>query len=584
MTRDQRRRARNAQAAERRSSLQVISRSTLHASRLTSLLPCVILALAFVLRAANITAESLWRDEVDTIRFAFAPLSELLANLTRNGFNGPFYHLLMRAWLSLGGTNDFTLRYFSLLCGVAGVTLVYALARRLFGRGPALIAMALATIAPVLIWYSGEGKMYTLQPALLVLALYALRRAVEKRGKEEKRKEGKLMPRFSFLDARFWLPWWLVFVVAISLGYYTHLLTPLFLVVAAVFFVAWWRRSRHHLVGAGVALALCTLPYVPMALWQLPALLSGGDTGHAFYTLDVMLYSLFFNWSIGLNGELPPGVPPQFVWLCLAAFVGLAAVGVFGAPLPRRSAEAGRAVLRPRASALAVLAWLLLPALMIYAISTRAPVFEPRYVLWSAPALYILVGVGLAWLWSRLPLVTLALAALLAATSLWGFVAQLTYPIRPDIRGAAQFVAQDMQPGDLFVFQIPYTRYGFEYYLPRFAPQLPLEPSGVPDDGLVTLQGLRARIVDAPFTNYGMTLEALDAPLAPVKARSQRIWLVESEAPMWDTRGLVRAWFDGHMPLAERRELRGVTVSLYALRLENKSFLPVFLGQIQPAP
>src|SRR5438093_651443 len=74
------------------------------------LIPYVLLYLAFILRAVNINGESLWRDEVDTIRFAFASLSEMVGNLTRNGFNGPLYHLLMRGWLTLGGTNDFALR------------------------------------------------------------------------------------------------------------------------------------------------------------------------------------------------------------------------------------------------------------------------------------------------------------------------------------------------------------------------------------------------------------------------------------------------------------------------------------------
>ena len=84
----------------------------------------------------------------------------------------------MRLWLSLGGVNDFTLRYFSLLCGVGLVAVVFVLARRLFGMRAAFVAAWLTAVSPVHIWYSGEGKMYTLQPLLLLLALYALRRGI----------------------------------------------------------------------------------------------------------------------------------------------------------------------------------------------------------------------------------------------------------------------------------------------------------------------------------------------------------------------------------------------------------------------
>ncbi|MCW1967836.1 MAG: hypothetical protein KIH69_006920, partial [Anaerolineae bacterium] len=60
------------------------------------------------MRIANLGGESLWRDEVDSVRFAFAPYGEIFANLTKPGQNGPLYHLLVRGWLSLTGTHDFT--------------------------------------------------------------------------------------------------------------------------------------------------------------------------------------------------------------------------------------------------------------------------------------------------------------------------------------------------------------------------------------------------------------------------------------------------------------------------------------------
>ena len=63
----------------------------------------VVVCIAVVLRIANLTGESLWRDEVDSVRFAFEPLGDILRNFTANGFNGPLYHLLLRGWLSLAG-------------------------------------------------------------------------------------------------------------------------------------------------------------------------------------------------------------------------------------------------------------------------------------------------------------------------------------------------------------------------------------------------------------------------------------------------------------------------------------------------
>jgi mannosyltransferase len=515
------------------------------------LLPLLFIGLAFVLRAVNITGESLWRDEVDTIRFALAPLSDLLGNLSRNGFNGPLYLLIMRIWLSMGGVNDFNLRFFSLVCGVVEVALIFVLARRLVGRRAGLVAMWFAAVAPVLIWYSGEGKMYTLQPALLVLALYAFRCAVDQQAGRGSWK------------------WWSVFVVAVSAGYYVHLLTPIFIVVAILFFLAGWPTARRHLTGAAIAAILCTLPYVPLARWQLSLLFQGTATGHQFFNLDAIFFTLFLNWSLGLNDQWPVAISRKIEWLAIFSFLAIAAVAVIDAVRTHLSARATadnwllRAQDSVSRSIAGLLGWLLVPALVIYLISTRSPIFEPRYVLWSAPALYILVGYGLAWLQPRLPFVSKVALVGLSLICVAGFGAQVLVPIRPDIRGAARLVATDLQADDALIFQIPYTRYGFEYYLPQLLPQQPLETGPLPNDGLRTSEGLRSRIVEAPYTNGGAMVDDVSAELLTVADTATRVWFVESESALWDQRGMVRSWLDDHMTVIQRIELHGVIVTLY---------------------
>lgn len=502
----------------------------------------MLLAIAFALRAANITGESLWRDEVDTIRFAFVSFDQLLGNLTRAGFNGPFYHLLMRGWLTLAGVNDFAARYFSLLCGVAQIAMLFALTRRLFGRRAAVIAMGLSAIAPALIWYGAEGKMYTLQPLLIVTALYALRRAT--------------------CDARATGKWWGLFIIATSLGYYTHLLTPLFLPVAGVFALSWLPHTRRHWKGAAVALALCTLPYAPLVAWQLPLWLRGADSGHPAYPLNVMVISLLYNWSIGLSSRPPFDIGAPSVWLGILSFSATAVLGIVAAYQRRQWPVIG------------VVAWLILPAILVFIVSTRVPVFQPRYLLWCAPALYALAALGIEWLWQRKALMAGLAVMWLGAFGVWGIFAQVAYPIRPDLRGAAQHVAAQLQPDDKLVFQIPYTRFAFQYYLPRFAPGLPIDDEPAPDDGLSTLAGLRQRIVDGPYTNAGGTPASVDAALRPLINPNQRIWLIEAEAAMWDEQGLTRAWFDQRLRLLNRRDFRGVSAGLYEVHLPYTIYLP----------
>ncbi len=516
---------------------------------MTRWLPHAVLFAGFILRIANITGESLWRDEVDTIRFSFVGLDQLVGNLTRAQFNGPLYHLLMRGWLALAGVDDLPLRYFSVLCGTAQLALLHALARRMFGRGVGLAALALAAFSPVLVWYGGEGKMYTLQPMLITLALYALRRAMSLAPGSSR--------RASFV-------WWTAFVAAASAGFYIHLLTPLVLAVALAFALAWPREARAHWRGLLVAFGLCVLPYLPLAVWQAPLALAGGDLGHAFYPLDVMALSLAYNWSIGLSGRLVFDLDPELGWLAIASFAALAALGAAaGWQSPRRSATA------------ATLAWLLAPALLIYLVSTRIPIFQPRYVLWSAPAFYLLCALGARWLWRRAPPLAAGIGAWLALLSALGIASQIALPIRPDLRGAARFLGSQLGPRDRLVFQIPYTRYAFEYYLPRFAPQYPVDGQPQPDDGLATLAGLRDRIGDGPYTNPDLPDPEVEAAIQQAIGPGERIWYVEVEPRLWDERGAARAWFDARLPQFDRRDFRGVQVGLYARPLDFDYFVPL---------
>lgn len=507
--------------------------------------PVALLLLAFVLRIANLTGESLWRDEVDTVRFALAPLSEIAANFTATGVNGPPYHLLIRAWLALAGVSDFALRYFSLVCGVLLVALIYALGRRLFGRGAGLTAMALATASPILAWYAGEGKMYSLQPMLLTLALYALVRAATS---GEGKVAGRRLPPST--------PWWLTFIVATSLSFYVQLLSPLFLPVAAAFFLALWPQSRRHVAGGSIALAALTLPYLPLAVWQVPTLLRGGDIGHTFYPLNAIGLTLASNWALGLDGRAPllnlPAADGAVVLVRMAVIALFVALVIYELVEGGRRARASDAERRRFQVALAAVVWLALPALLIYLISTRIPLFQPRYVLWSAPALYLLAGAGLARLsaepgFGRWAAAVVGGALLLFSAS--GWLSQVINPIRPDLRAASRHVAAALQPGDALVFQIPYGRFGFEYYAMRAGRRL--------ED---------VRIVEADvFTNDGKTEDDIAATLLPALSGANRVWLYEAEAPMWDERGLVRSVLERDLIALERSDFRGVSVGLYEM-------------------
>jgi 4-amino-4-deoxy-L-arabinose transferase-like glycosyltransferase len=476
-----------------------VTAQTLTRRRTTRWLLALVL-LAFVLRVWHLDFQSLWRDETDAIRFAQAPLREVLGNLTRPGWNGPLYFILLRGWLALVGQGEFAARYSSLIFGVLAVPLTWAVGRRLAGRMVAAAGAALVALSPYLIWYSQELKMYALVLALALLATYLYKRALDEGGRR----------------------WWLGHVVVASLMMYVHILAVLLLLPQALWFLVGWRRYRDRWRSWLLDMAALTLPYLPLALWQVPTLLSEFETGHPFYSLSDMVQILFLAFSRGVATPWEPISMALFLLLLLAG-------------LTLRQPNSYRGVL-PLAL------WLAAPVAAVYAISLGMPIFTDRYLIYVAPAYALilargLIGLGRHWRWAQV------LAAVLLIVFLaQGWWTQTAHPIKSDFRSAARLVAEHHQPADLILFQIPYGRYTFEYYYRQ-----PFESA----------EGL--------YTNHGMSEVEAGRQMQTLTADRATVWLIGTEMEMWDRRHLMLKWLRAHGRQTLERGFARVTVWRFEL-------------------
>jgi uncharacterized membrane protein len=469
----------------------------------------VLLALtlvAFLLRASHLDAQSLWRDEVDVIRFAHWPWSRLIQSLTQTKDNGPLYYVLMRGWLALTGDSEFGLRFLSVCASVLTVPLIWRVGRRLTGERAAWMVTLLVAVSPYMVWYGQDAKMYALVGALTLLAMTCQLEALAT-GRRR---------------------WWAGFVVAASSSLYSHLLSALMIPVYAAVFPLTWPHGRRRWRGWLVSLGLLTLPYVPLAIWQLPLVLNTYGTGHPFYPIHEVLASLFNLYARGV--ALVGG------WVVVAAFVFAVLSGVFSSQGEGRFESGGTR------SRLFLLWWLFLPIVLIYLISLRAPVFEPRYLIFVAPAFYLLAALGVVVL-SRLSRIAAGLSlAVILSFSLLGVWIQATTPIKSDFRAAAAYVMTHRRGNAPIMFQMPYVRDTFDYYF---------------DGDYVALEG--------PWTNDGKTEAQVGAEMSLLLENYADVWLVASESWLWDSRDLARTWLDQHTRLTDAASFALVNVYHYDL-------------------
>ncbi len=493
-----------------------------------------LVGLAFALRVAGLDYQSLWRDEVDAIRFASRPLGDLFQTFLVPGQNGPLYHLVLRAWLDLAGRSGFVLRFFSVAVGTLAVPLVYRLGRRLFPSLPsvALLATVLTSTSPFLVWYSQEGKMYVLAVALVLLSMDRYLAALEQGGWHR----------------------WLLYVVVTSAAFYVHLLAALIIPAQVIVFLLVGGEVRKARWKPWLAsMAALTAPYLPLLAWELPLLLEPGSTGYQFVPLHAMFLSLLTSYSLGIvRMTALLTVVPSLGLLLTAGLLW----------------DTDRA----RWTSLGILlCWFLVPVLGLFFITLVRPMYTDRYLIFVLPAYLLLLAAGVVSIARRSRLLAGLLLAAFLIVNGWGVWLQARTLLKADFRAATSYVSSRMMPGDLILFQIPYGRHSFEYYYQYSRGYLAKQTGPRLGEGRFRVflplaarsGGQQYRWAEGLYTNSGMDLEEVDRQMAGITAGSEVVWLVATEVPLWDERGLVQAWLDEHATMTGEAQFVRVAVYRY---------------------
>ncbi|HEY2664085.1 MAG TPA: glycosyltransferase family 39 protein, partial [Candidatus Binataceae bacterium] len=156
---------------------------------------------ATVIRIAIIPRQGLWADEIFSLAIATGHSLEQPANQSRpelgdyyespeprpasfyrtflqndrgadftrvtravflSDTNPPLYYVLLHWWTLSFGTSDSSLRMFSAVWSLATLAMVFLVGRRIGGFRTGIIASLIFAVAPQALFYSTEGRMYSL--------------------------------------------------------------------------------------------------------------------------------------------------------------------------------------------------------------------------------------------------------------------------------------------------------------------------------------------------------------------------------------------------------------------------------------
>jgi mannosyltransferase len=201
--------------------------------------------LAAVLRFYRIGHQGFWFDEANTALLVHFSPGKMLGLIPQTESTPPLYYCVAWVWARIFGYSEAPLRSLSAVCGVLLVPVVYAAGAKLVSRRAGLIAAALATCSPLLIWYSQEARSYQMLALLSAVSLLAFAYA-------------RTDPTPRALTA---------WVIASALALATHYYAVLAVVPEAVWLL-WVHRSRRPVQIAFAVVGLCGLGLIPLAISQ----------------------------------------------------------------------------------------------------------------------------------------------------------------------------------------------------------------------------------------------------------------------------------------------------------------------------
>jgi O-antigen/teichoic acid export membrane protein len=430
---------------------------------------------ALVLRL--IVGRSLWIDEATTAHQISLPFGAMLHNLETTDVHPPLDYAIEWVTVRIFGTGETALRLPSLLALTAIVPLLYVTGRELWDRRAGLAAATLAAVAPFVVWYAQEARMYALFMLLATLAFWLQVRAIR---------------HGTWRD-------WLLYSVAAAALMWTQYFAVLFLLAQQVGFAvaaykgrADWRRWA----GSVGLLALLVAPVLPFGYHQFSVnesagkgFESGPSQAGAGASKDANLqtpsvYAAITNVIWGVFGYHSDGTMTRLGALWPAAMLGALAL------LGRR---------RSRATQLTVLC-MLVPMAGLFLIGQVKPfVFEIRYFSASVPLALLLIGRA-ATGFSPRAYYGAGVTAVIAAAMATGVADQQLNSDNPrdyDYRGAMGAVHDYAKPGDMVLYSPQYTNNVIEYYA-----------KGLPTGSLSTKpkaprKGQRVFVIFSAFHGHG---------------------------------------------------------------------------------
>lgn len=365
---------------------------------------------------------SFWRDEAFSYLMAKLPLHSLLWSTAQDA-NPPLYYIVLKLWMFIFGSSEIALRSLSLLFFTATLYMAFLIMNEVYklGTKKSLFYLLLFLANPLLHYYAFEARMYSGMAFLATLLFYLF-----------------LKRNYKFY----------AYVVFFSLFTHYFLLTVIAFQIGMLFIME-HKTERHKILTPLWRVMRWYLIWIVFVLFARPPL------GNSFWILPFSLGDFLILPSLILTGyEKGAWVVVTFLPHLSLLIAGLTIFGSIQL-FPRNKKN----------HLFILLGWGIGIPLVVFLVSFFKPIFLPRYLIFSAVGLTLLLILSLETITNRYLRIGLVVILLWFLTSYSSI--QVTMRKKAPLKNTFRTIRNEMKENDVVYVTHEYDFHPAEYYLPQ---------------------------------------------------------------------------------------------------------------------
>ena len=417
-------------------------------SRRISAVLILILMMAGVLRFYHLNNQSLWNDELSSwARSHYSNLSAVMKNGVMTDANPPGYHMVVYFIEKYAGDDESALRFPSAMSGVLSVLVIFLLGVRLYSYKEGLIASAMLSVLWCPIYFSQEGRAYSMLLLFTLLATYFWVTMLMRLNEEKKI---SIYLRSGYV---------LTAILASYLHYFGLFLIA-FQGLWGVLFLLRRRSALFNFLATYIFIFIAYLPWLQLMAQQLHGDNIRENIGWIKQPGNIIITFRHFLEFI-FNDSL------KFVLLALGMYVFLFIHALYNSI---RFSGQKKIEVKGFPAGLFLFSWLTIPFVIIYFKSIVSfPILVNRNLIILLPAAYLLLSRAMTQLFTR-PRHQVIITAMMVVFSIHWLILGGYYsiPSKEQWREAVYFMAEnDKNYKNALIIGYAWNPQYFNYYLEK---------------------------------------------------------------------------------------------------------------------